>query len=70
MLFKSKRESSKEALLKAYEEYMKARKVFVQETGWNIESQQVIESTAEYAKERDEFVKALTEIDKKYNTTK
>ena len=67
-MFKTKKENAKEAMLKAYEEYMKARKIFVQETGWNIKSQQVIESTAEYANERDEFVKKLIEIENKYNT--
>lgn len=65
---KSKREKAKEALLKAYEEYMKARLQFVQETGWTIESQQVFESTAEYAAERDLFVKQISIIDEKYNT--
>ena len=67
-MLKSKREKSKEALLKAYEEYMKARLQFVQETGWTIESQQVFKSTAEYAAERDLFVKEISIIDEKYNT--
>ena len=67
-MLKSKREKSKEALLKAYEEYMKARLEFVHETGWTIESQQVFKSTAEYAAERDLFVKEISIIDEKYNT--
>ena len=62
----NKREKVKENLLKAYEDYMKARLEFVKETGWNIKSEQVFESTAEFAKERDEFVKQVCEIDKKY----
>ena len=62
----TKREEIKRAMLKAYEEYMKTRIEFVKETGWNIESSQIISSTAEFASERDEFVKKLCEIDKKY----
>ena len=62
----TKREELKKAMLKAYEEYMKTRLQFVKETGWNIESSQVISSTAEFASERDEFVKKLSDIDKKY----
>ena len=67
-MFKSKREKVKAELLKAYEMYMKARLEFVQETGWTIESNQVFKSTAEYAAERDLFVKEVSIIDSKYNT--
>ena len=62
----TKREELKKALLKAYEEYMKTRIEFVKETGWNIKSTTIYESTAEFASERDEFVKKMSEIDKKY----
>ena len=67
-MLKSKREKVKAELLKAYENYMKARLEFVQETGWTIESNQVFKSTAEYAAERDLFVKQISIIDEKYNT--
>ena len=66
MLF-NKREKSKERVLKAYREYLEARKEFCKETGWNFSSNQIIESKAEYEAERTEFVNKLIAIEKEFN---
>jgi hypothetical protein len=60
--------TKKEKVLKAYEEYLKARGEFVKENGWHFESSQTILSEAKDAAARDLFVKELNLIEEKYNT--
>lgn len=67
MLF-NKREKSKEKFVKAYEEYQKAVKELLKETGWNFKLNQTITTKPEDEKEREELVKQLKEIESKYNT--
>ena len=69
MLFNSKKKV-KENYLKAYENYCKAINELRKEAGWSFRYNMTISGNKDSEDERNEFVKALTEIDKKYNTTK
>lgn len=68
MLFNNKRNKAKERMIKAYEEYRKAMKEVAELTGWNIKSECVTSGKIDTEAERNDFVKALSEIDNKYNT--
>ena len=69
MLFTyNKKETAKERLLKAYEDYLEAKKQLVKETGWNFYTNQTIESYASDEAERNDFVKKIVEIETKFNT--
>lgn len=70
MLFKSRKEKAKENYLKAYENYCKAINELRKETGCSFTYSMTISGNKETEAERNELVKALTEIDKRYNTTK
>lgn len=70
MLFKSRKEKAKENYLKAYENYCKAINELRKEAGWSFKYSMTISGNKETEAERNELVKALTEIDKRYNTTK
>lgn len=67
MLF-NRRNKAKEKMIKAYEEYRKAMKEVAQETGWNFNFNCTTSGKADTETERNEFVKMLSDIDKKYNT--
>lgn len=68
MLFgKTRRLNATENLVSTYEAYRKAMVEFTKATGWKMKLDQTISSYEEDAQARDEVVKRLNEIDKKYN---
>ena len=68
MLTFGKRNRAKERMVKAYEEYRKVMKEVAEETGWNFNCSCCTSGKADTETERNEFVKMLSDIDKKYNT--
>lgn len=68
MLFNIKRCNAKEKMVKAYEEYRKTMNEVATETGWNFKLNYTVSGKVDTEAERNDFVKALSEIDKKYNT--
>lgn len=68
MLFgKTKKRNATENLISTYEAYRKAMVDFTKATGWKMQFDQVIISDEVDENAREEIVKRLQEIDKKYN---
>ena len=70
MLNFGKRARAKAKMVKAYEEYRKAMKEVATETGWNFNFTCTTSGKVDTETERNEFVKMMSDIDKKYNTKK